>query len=1019
MVAATMSGTQAPPPFPSSGGTPVPGAIASSAAPPPFPTQAQSAGPAPPPFPSVGGKPVLEEAPAAPTPAPNAPSQHGGILRNIAAGALELPQDIANAGKYMWQNAGAAGAGVAMGTDPAINLPASSVQSKYTGPAQVPGVTKYIQGTSDTSLPERMARGVGEMVPFAVAPEAEGAGFLARGAGALGLGASSGAGGYVGQTLAPYVGLSPQAGDFWGSLIGGAGGSLSGVAASKIGLGGEGLAEIAPVTKGLQQQYAANKIRQFGGSDIEAQTQAARNVQPVIPGSNPTAAQAGQNPQLARLEAALEQSGRGAPLQEAQVAQANARAAHIQGAQFTPEQQAAARLTGKAPIAGTPSNLSDYLTQARAQDEVNANSPVNIAEQARMSGLNEPMIKTAGAKQPGLASVSGVPEQYQVGAALRTPLTAGDQIRQQATSRLYNTLDERNPALNLEPMADAAAAARQHIADSGLENISPVESRMYDRAQEYGEAGAVPWKQINGFRSELNDAISDTIDPKTGRNTPATGRLMALKRATDNSISTAIDREATANPEAYTSTLQDQARLWQQAKTADERQTILQSSGGPQLRSTGDTGTYQEPVGASGIGPAPRAMGQEPGGLPNAPGAGRMAQRGAESGVNPAWSQQDIDTYRAALQSHAQRMGLYWNKYIGKMIAPDQGGDFRMPDEQVVNAALPGGDKSRQVATLIKNIGAEQPGVLDAYGQAIALSLRKAAVKDGVNVDPNALARWQQNHAGMLSVFPEVAQKVRTIAGAQDMVEKAMAARNTAMDQYNHKAIQGLLNGDDPEVAMQTVLNGSPTSARQFMNSIQKSPQAVAGAKAAAANNIINRLIKTTSGENQDARIGALEGMLRQPTARQNMRTVFGPQFEGALRDVVRDEKATNTRALMRKTGDSPTAFYREAINQLNEPTTWLGKIVRNLNPLEAMVAVGDSHGLVGRAAAGLLDGYLRSFSSNKVDAAQRLLAHILTSPEATAQALKRYSATPSATRQFTRSMAKTFATAQANQGTQ
>ena len=89
---------------------------------------------------------------------------------------------------------------------------------------------------------------------------------------------------------------------------------------------------------------------------------------------------------------------------------------------------------------------------------------------------------------------------------------------------------------------------------------------------------------------------------------------------------------------------------------------------------------------------------------------------------------------------------------------------------------------------------------MDSYGQAIALSLRKAAVKDGVNVDPRALERWQSNHAGMLSAFPEVAQKVRNIAGAQDMVEKATASREAAMDVYNHKAIQQLLNGSYPRL---------------------------------------------------------------------------------------------------------------------------------------------------------------------------------------------------------------------------
>src|SRR5271169_5537204 len=49
---------------------------------------------------------------AAPVQTSGAP-QNGGILRNVAAGALELPQEIANAGKWAMGNLNQAGAGVA------------------------------------------------------------------------------------------------------------------------------------------------------------------------------------------------------------------------------------------------------------------------------------------------------------------------------------------------------------------------------------------------------------------------------------------------------------------------------------------------------------------------------------------------------------------------------------------------------------------------------------------------------------------------------------------------------------------------------------------------------------------------------------------------------------------------------------------------------------------------------------------------------------------------------------------
>jgi len=947
---------------------------------------------------------------------PTGPPQRGGFFRNVAAGVLGVPQEIADVGKTFYERT--------FNPEYQPTLPTSAGQKEYASrganvrygftpnstpltpvpEANIPGVTPFIQGTTQKGPMDYVGQGIGQMLPMALAPEAE-AGLLVRGAKAAATGAASGLGSIAGGALASAVGAPRQAGEFWGSLVGGFGAAGAGALASKAGLGAQGLSEIAPVTQGMQERYAASKIRQFGGENIGQQVEAARGTQPIVPGSMPTAAQAARSPELARLETALTESGQGVYLQEAQAAQGAARSAHIQGAQFTPEQAEAARISGVAPTPGTPSNLSEYLTQARATDEQNLASPIAVAEQSRAAGINEPLMATPGAKQPALASVANAPEAYQAGAALRAPISAGDQTRQIATSRLYKALDERNPVLNMAPMADATGAIQKNIEEAGLQNVSGDEKNIYQRAQEMGQSDGVTWKKVNGFRAELNDAVTSSIDPKTGRSTASTARLQGLKRATDDAINTAIDRHVEQNPDVYQAPLAEQARLWKQAKTQDERQAAISgqgSTGTPQ----GNLATYGQPSGAGRVGAAPGTMGAQPTGLPNAPGAGGMAQRGAEGSINPEWSQEDVDNYREALKSHAQRMGLYWNKYISPILATDPGGDFRMPDEAVIKAALPGGDKSRQAAKLIKSIAADKPSVLDAYGQAMALSLRNAAVKDGVNVDQNALNRWMENHSGMLSVFPEVAQKVRNIKGAQDMVEKATAAREAGLEQYNHRAIQGILNGDDPEVAMKTVMGGSPSDARKFMATIQKNPAAIAGARAAAANNLVDRLVK--SGDKPDARIASLEAILRDPKQRQNMGIVLGPQAEIALRRVLEDERATNSYALARaaKAG-SPTAFYGAAKEELQRPTTWLGSILHSINPLEAMVGVGEAAPFPVRAAVGVFDSILRNFSTNRVQAAQRFLAKTLTSPEATAAVLRKYSDKPSAIKQFTRSMAK------------
>ena len=920
-----------------------------------------------------------------PSPALSGPSApQGGFGRNLLASLASYPQEAANVGHALYEGLTNPEYEPKMAPGPMYRGKAPLPGTPPVPPVNIPGLTDYIKNTSTTSLPDYVGQGVGAMLPMALTGGEAGVPALAaRLAGNAAVGTSSGTGAYIGSKFTPD---NPQAGAFWGSLVGGLTPAGLGAAAAKLELP-NALAESVPMTKGMQERYAANKITQFSPDAAEE----IKNAPPqqVLPGSSRSAAQASQSPHLARLESALQENGYGQSLQAQQLAQGTARAKAITG--LAPQDAEAAHLTG---------GVQDQF----ARDTQNAESIQNVAEQSREAAINTPLGKG------NFTSVANAPDAQQAGAAFRTPMSAGDKEAQARTQRLYKGLDDRNPVLNMSPLADASQQINAKIAAAGLQNVSPTEATMYQRAQTMAKQPGVPWQMVNGFRTELNQAINGEVD-QFGRALPSQKRLMALKSATDDAINSASYREIEQNPDAFGSQLAADAQAWKAARTSNAQQTAV-NTGRPDDFAQGNAGIRADAGGTSGAGAALGATGADAGRFPGAAGVNGVAEGRASGSLNPAWTQDDADQYRAALKSHAQRMGLYWNKYMGKILATDPGGDFRIPDEAVVKHIMPGGVNSRKAALLVKAIAKERPEVLDGYGQAVALNLRQAAVKDGMNVDPKALKKWQENNAGMLSVFPDMAARVKDIQGAQAMVDMAAQAKRDALDKYQHKAIQSVLSGDDPKVAMQTVLRGSPQQARDFMNTV-KDPDAKAGAQKAMVEHLTDLMTRPTVGENAEANVRSLDAVLRDPRKIQIISNVLGPQSVPILQNVARDWRETNTASIRRNpTFGSPTAHNLTARQELEEPRTWAGRIAKDITPTEAAITagIGEPHSGVMAAGAALLDHLYKSFSANRVVAARRVLSDILTSPNETLRVLEKYSKEPGAVQNFVKRAAKVLA---------
>ena len=309
-----------------------------------------------------------------------------------------------------------------------------------------------------------------------------------------------------------------------------------------------------------------------------------------------------------------------------------------------------------------------------------------------------------------------------------------------------------------------------------------------------------------------------------------------------------------------------------------------------------------------------------------------------------------------------------------------------MAPEEVVKQIVAPGPKGAQMARALKSAAATDPAILSHYQTAIGLDIRRAAVEPDGTISLSRLNAWRKAHAPMLAETPEVNQRLDTMAGAQSLVETAIAKRAAVRDAYQTKAIQGFLNGEDPAVAMSRVLSGSPADARAFLNKIKAEPQALAGARQAMADRLATDLLAPTAGAENGAeqvRIAALKGMLRNPAKTQILREFLGPQAPARLRQIVQDFDAYNSASMSRiNAGGSRTTPLAQTARELAQPKTLLGRVLSSWTDPVAIAASALPTGVAGEAAAQAAGAMFRGWRGKHLAAATELLAKALADPK-------------------------------------
>jgi hypothetical protein len=1106
-----------------------------------------------------------------------------GLLKSAAAGAMSGVQDVADAAKWAWTNASQPGlAELSAADDPGVK--ASDLIPKASAPAQIPGVTKFVQNNEPQTFGEKMAYGAGSMVPFALSQLVPGAD-VADDAGALtrlgkmirdvpGLaasGAGSGAGGYEGQRFGQFVGGDEggQIGGTVGSLVGGILPLASGYALSKT---ADALGDFVPLTKGMKTRQAA-RILAKAAPDLPAARQAVtarltpgatiqagnRTVPlgpngEILPGVAPTAAQLSGSSALARLAEGLKARGYGDSLIEAEQDQEAGRAAAVRN--LSPEN-------------GDTASLGDFVRRAQQQQDAKYQTQLATQNKGRDTAL---------AQQPG---ASGEVAPYQAGQQFQGALSAGDQARAAATSRLFKALDDKNPTISMGPLSDTVKTISGGIAATKAGDVLPVEDSLLARAHDLAASPDTDWAQVQQFRKEVNGAIGASTD-RFGQATPATRRLTMLKSGIDDATASAVDRLQQSEEVAVRSgqmapedttiaRFKNEAQGWNDGPSAEpgttrqgsdpggfasgypargvdrlsgldgdqaagegrsgvsgrnpglapaspnvrqptslltfltrrggiqdtggdlaamdarlQRVGLVRRNGGegldyareaaeeagylPQGSDTNDLleairtelsgrKVYPAEAGAEyeagqrsareadrqgealvgaredvhdaasegGVQALPeeidraaqyvlqgahpetalrrsiaeteqaemlRESARDRRGPPGMPGAQQPALglherlqarlKGGPPPGRPSWAADDAANYKDALASHAARKGLYSNPQIGPLLAKAPGGNLALAPEEVVKQAVPTGPRGAAMARSVAATAADDPHIMSYYESIVGLDLRNAVVRDG-QVSRPLLASWTRNHQGLLSEMPQVAQRLNSIDAAQEMVDQAAKSATIATDIFKTRALSSLIGGDDPAVAMQSLLNGTPQDARAFMGFVRRNPAAQAGAQQAMADLLAQKLLTPKGGletGNEAVGIAGLRAMIKSPSKMVVLREVIGPHAPQDLRRIVDDFDLYNTAALSRLGAEgSRTTPLAYAAKDIGQPTTMLGRIMQELSrPVVDAVLAAAAHPAA-TIPAFLTSSAARALQLKSREAVARIVAHALADP--------------------------------------
>lgn len=716
--------------------------------------------------------------------------------------------------------------------------------------------------------------------------------------------------------------------------------------------------QVVSATPG-QARMAGQALNQAASDPVAARAAAATVVESV-PGENPTTFQATRDAGLGMLEA---QVSRGGP--------AERQAAFV--ARAAQQNDARVGVLRQVGGDGTPAALpAEAVRQADALDartaaDVQARQATadRAVQQAGALTQARTAAQEAAARQAADAMGGNLPagSDAQVGAAVRAPVDAANQAAKTQERAAWNAIDP-DGTLGVS-MAPIKAGAQDILGEMSPNAAPPVgnEAGIFQTASHLPEVQS--FRDLGALRSRLTDAIRQERGPQG--DPQAVRRMSMLLDRVHQSMDAGFQGDAAAAQAAKAGGMSEATAAQKQGMEAarDAWYADRDAAARTTAQSAAADGGSAGRDAASGPGGVPPVGGSQvpPRGQLGAAAGGQDVQGGTPLGIT--YDQAAADRYAGARQATRDRAETFKDAPgVGTILqGGPTAGTFRTPDSAVPNIIVKVGPQGADTARAYLAAG----GSPQALSDAAAFSVRQAATNADGTLDPARIGSWMRQRQSFLSQAPEAAARFQAVADAhtalqegrtgaaatlkgatklaQDSVNEATARRATAIKD-NQRSALGQFTGDaEPSARIGQMLSdkvGGAASIAQLVDSVKANPDALAGARAAAADYIQRELIgntRTAAGEEAGIKADRFQTFMK--ASAPALEVLMTPEQMTGLRSVAASLERTNLRTQVGV--GSPTAQY--TAGRFNSLLTTVGGKLASYGAAGAGGAAGSVFG--------------------------------------------------------------------------
>jgi hypothetical protein len=316
-----------------------------------------------------------------------------------------------------------------------------------------------------------------------------------------------------------------------------------------------------------------------------------------------------------------------------------------------------------------------------------------------------------------------------------------------------------------------------------------------------------------------------------------------------------------------------------------------------------------------------------------------------QAAVNANFGSENAAAYRAAANATRERAQTFNTGSVGQALRQGRAGlPYSLSDSQVAGKFFSAGSHAAEdVQSFLKAVG-DRPRAVETLQDYAASDLIRSASRADGTLDPAKFSRWMDRHGDALRAFPELADKFRNAASAENAVGDAMAARKTALDAFDKGAAAKFI-GSDPLVAVDSVLRSKdPAGAmRELVAKIRNNSDATAGLQRAIIESIERKAVgNELAGQTETTFIKSdtFQNLIRKNEAA--LSEAFSPEQMDTLRAIAADLQRAN----LSKTG---------------------GKLPGGSNTAQDILAAGKSAKAAGEGHHSNLLGYILAMAAEHV----------------------------------------------------